>query len=76
MVDVWQSRGTVHLLNQMDGSRDFVSTSKSLNPATKIEQPRLKGVENRAWFYPSPLTFCRLKRPKLPVVKSSPALLH
>jgi hypothetical protein len=37
LVDVLQARGAVHLVNQMHGFHDFLSTSKSLNPATKIE---------------------------------------
>src|SRR5258708_28926410 len=36
-VDVRHGRGTVHLINQMDGFHDFVYTVKSLNPAAKIE---------------------------------------
>ena|GEM_PF-467510 len=36
LVDVLHGGGTVHLLNQMDGFHDFVSTIKSLNPAIKI----------------------------------------
>lgn len=36
-VDVRHGRGTVHLINQMDGFHDFVCTVKSLNPAAKIE---------------------------------------
>jgi uncharacterized membrane protein len=36
-VDVQYERGTVHLINQMDGFHDFVSTVKSLNPAARIE---------------------------------------
>lgn len=36
-VDVVHAGGTVHLLNQMDGFHDFVSTLKSLNPAVKIQ---------------------------------------
>jgi hypothetical protein len=36
-VDVWYGRGTVHLINQMDGFHEFVCTVKSLNPAAKIE---------------------------------------
>jgi hypothetical protein len=36
LVDVLQGR-TVHLLNPLDGFHDFVSTSESLHPATKIE---------------------------------------
>ena len=36
-VDVIHQGGTVHLLNQMDGFHDFVSTLKSLNPSVKIQ---------------------------------------
>lgn len=36
-VDVVHGRGTVHLLSQMEGFHDFVSTIKSANPAAKIE---------------------------------------
>ena len=36
-VDVRHARGTVHLINQMDGFHEFVGTVKSLNPAAKIE---------------------------------------
>jgi hypothetical protein len=36
-VDVVHQGGTVHLLNQMDGFHDFISTIRSLNPAVKIE---------------------------------------
>jgi ATP-dependent 26S proteasome regulatory subunit len=36
-VDVRHARGTIHLINQMDGFHDFVCTVKTLNPAAKIE---------------------------------------
>jgi hypothetical protein len=36
-VDVRHGRGTVHLINQMDGFHDFVWTVKTLNPAARIE---------------------------------------
>ena len=36
-VDVRHGRGTVHLIHQMDGFHDFVSTVKTLNPGAKIE---------------------------------------
>jgi len=36
-VDVRHARGTVHLINQMDGFHEFVCTVKNLNPAAKIE---------------------------------------
>ncbi len=36
-VDVVYQGGTVHLLNQMDGFHDFISTLKSLNPSVKIQ---------------------------------------
>ena len=36
-VDVVHQKGRVHLLSQMDGFHDFISTIKSLNPAVKIE---------------------------------------
>jgi hypothetical protein len=36
-VDVRHGRGTVHLIHQMDGFHDFVTTVKTLNPAAKIE---------------------------------------
>jgi hypothetical protein len=36
-VDVVHQGGTVHLLNQMDGFHDFISTLKSLNPAVRIQ---------------------------------------
>lgn len=36
-VDVVHQGGTVHVLNQMDGFNDFISTIKTLNPAVKIE---------------------------------------
>ena len=35
-VDIAHRTGTVHLLSQMDGFHDFVSTIKSLNPEVKI----------------------------------------
>ncbi len=37
LVDVVHQRGTVHLLNQMDGFHDFLYTLKSLNPAVRIQ---------------------------------------
>ena len=37
IVDVVHQGGTVHLLNQMDGFHDFISTLKSLNPSVKIQ---------------------------------------
>jgi hypothetical protein len=36
-VDVVHQKGRVHLLSQMDGFHDFISTIKSLNPTVKIE---------------------------------------
>ncbi len=36
-VDVAYGKGTVHLLSQMDGFHEFVSTIKSANPAARIE---------------------------------------
>jgi hypothetical protein len=36
-VDIVHQKGKVHLLSQMDGFHDFLSTIKSLNPAIKIE---------------------------------------
>ena len=36
-VDVRHERGTVHLVSQMDGFHEFVSSVKSLNPAAQIE---------------------------------------
>jgi hypothetical protein len=36
-VDVVHQRGTVHLLNQMDGFHDFLFTLKSLNPTVRIQ---------------------------------------
>jgi membrane protein implicated in regulation of membrane protease activity len=35
-VDVVHRTGTVHLLSQMDGFHDFISTVKSLNPELRI----------------------------------------
>jgi hypothetical protein len=35
-VDVVHQKGRVHLLSQMDGFHDFISTIKSLNPTVKI----------------------------------------
>jgi hypothetical protein len=37
LVDIVHQKGKVHLLSQMDGFHDFLSTIKSLNPAIKIE---------------------------------------
>jgi len=37
LVDVLHEGGTVHLLSQMDGFHDFISTIKSINPAAKIK---------------------------------------
>ncbi len=37
VVDVVHQNGRVHLLSQMDGFHDFISTIKSLNPEVKIE---------------------------------------
>ena len=37
LVDVAHERGTVHLLNQMDGFHDFIATLKSNNPAVEIK---------------------------------------
>jgi hypothetical protein len=37
LVDVAHTRGTVHLLNQMDGFHDFIATVKSNNPAVEIK---------------------------------------
>lgn len=36
-VDVVHTKGTVHLLNQMDGFHDFVATIKAANPAVTIK---------------------------------------
>jgi hypothetical protein len=36
-VDVVHQKGKVHLLSQMDGFHDFITTIKSLNPAVKVE---------------------------------------
>jgi hypothetical protein len=36
-VDVVHQRGTVHLISQMDGFHDFISTIKSMNPMIKVE---------------------------------------
>jgi uncharacterized membrane protein len=36
-VDVVHQRGTVHLLNQMDGFHDFIATIKSINPGVEIK---------------------------------------
>jgi hypothetical protein len=36
-VDVVHQNGRVHLLSQMDGFHDFITTLKSLNPAVKIK---------------------------------------
>ena len=36
-VDVVHEKGKVHLLNQMDGFHEFLTTLKSLNPAVKIQ---------------------------------------
>jgi hypothetical protein len=36
-IDVVHQGGTVHLLNQMDGFHDFISTLKSLNPSVRIQ---------------------------------------
>jgi hypothetical protein len=36
-VDVVHQGGKIHLLNQMDGFHDFLSTLKSLNPSVKIQ---------------------------------------
>ena len=36
-VDIIHEKGKVHLLNQMDGFHDFISTLKSLNPSIKIQ---------------------------------------
>jgi hypothetical protein len=36
-VDVVHNRGTVHLLSQMDGFHEFISTIKSVNPAVEIQ---------------------------------------
>jgi hypothetical protein len=35
-VDVVHRTGTVHLLSQMDGFHDFISTIKSLNPEVRV----------------------------------------
>jgi hypothetical protein len=36
-IDVVHSRGTVHMLSQMDGLHEFITTLKSVNPAVKIQ---------------------------------------
>ena len=36
-IDVVHRGGTVHLLSQMDGFHEFISTLKSLNPAVQIQ---------------------------------------
>lgn len=36
-VDLRHERGTIHLVSQMDGFHEFVSSVKSLNPAAEIE---------------------------------------
>ena len=36
-IDVVHSRGTVHLLSQMDGFHDFMTTLKTLNPSVQIQ---------------------------------------
>ena len=36
-VDVVLQGGTVHLLSQMDGFHEFITTLKSLNPAIRIQ---------------------------------------
>lgn len=36
-IDVVHQGGTVHLLSQMDGFHEFISTLKSLNPAVQIQ---------------------------------------
>ena len=36
-VDIVHLNGTVHLLNQMDGFHEFVTTVKSMNPAAEIK---------------------------------------
>lgn len=36
-IDVVHGGGTVHLLSQMDGFHEFISTLKSLNPAVQIQ---------------------------------------
>lgn len=36
-VDVLHSRGTVHLISQMDGFHELVSSIKSMNPAVAIK---------------------------------------
>lgn len=36
-VDIAHQGGTVHLLNQMDGFHDFISTLKSMNPSVRIQ---------------------------------------
>jgi hypothetical protein len=36
-VDVVHNRGTVHLLSQMDGFHEFISTIKSVSPAVEIQ---------------------------------------
>jgi hypothetical protein len=37
-LDVVQQNGRVHLLSQMDGFHDFITTLKSLNPAVKMKR--------------------------------------
>jgi hypothetical protein len=36
-VDIVHLQGTVHLLNQMDGFHEFITTVKSMNPAVEIK---------------------------------------
>ncbi len=36
-VDVTHAKGTVHLLNQIDGFHELVATIKSMNPAVEIK---------------------------------------
>ncbi|SRR6266481_2972846 len=36
-IDVVHSGGTVHLLSQMDGFHDFITTLKTLNPSVQIQ---------------------------------------
>ena len=36
-IDIKHSKGTVHLLNQMDGFHDLIATLKSLNPRVEIK---------------------------------------
>lgn len=36
-IDIRHTRGTIHLINQIDGFHDFISTVRSINPAIEIK---------------------------------------